>query len=141
MPQAPDHAPDRLPETPGQRVSLLRMSLAGEYTAILLMFHTGCGVLVWAPAAPGSACGLSLIAAGTWLVIRATGAWSGSWMTPLTTAGLALGLFSVSRGDLSNLPPFPVEGMFSPSVFLAILTVMFLVDLADCWLQFRRHGR
>ncbi len=141
MPQSPDHAPDHLAKTPGHRVSLLRMSLVGEYAAILLMFHAAFGVLVWALAAPASACGLSLIAAGIWLVIRATGAWSGSWLTPLTTAVLALGLFSISRSDLSHLPPFPVAGPFSPSVFLAILAVMFLVDLADCWLQSRRHGR
>ena len=138
MPPSPDHAPDRLEHE--QRGSLLRRSLAGEYAAILLMFHASCGVFVWAVAAPASACGLSLIAAGIWVVIRSTGAWSGNWMTPSTTALLAFSLFSISRSDLSSLPPFPVAGPFSPSVFLVILIAMFFADVIDYGRHVRRRG-
>ena len=150
MVPAPHNSMNNRPKAFERRFSVLRGSLAGEYAAMLLMFHAGCGMLVWGLAAPASANGLGLVLGlvlvlvlvlgWVWLLVRTTGAFSGRGITPLVTAILAGLVFLVVSRDLGGLPPFLVAGPFSPSVLLAIMTAMFFIDLTDCWLSFRRSG-
>lgn len=107
----------------------LHKSLPGEYLSMALMIQAGFGAAFWALSIGRLPAGMILVAAGVWIVSRSAGAFSGRWLAPLITIGIALAVFVLWKSQTAL--PHRAMVVFSPPVFLAMLTAVLATDLVQ----------
>ena len=102
--------------------------MAGEYLSLALMIHAGFGSILWALWSLTAPEGLLVVLAGLWTIGRAAGLFAQRVFTPLVTAGLLVMMFTLwQRGSV----PAAYLRVFSPLVFLVMLSTVFLFDVAE----------
>jgi len=117
--------------------SYFQRNLTGEYLAMALMLQAVFGIVGWSLGAWYVPEGVGIMVAGVWILCRARGVFAGRWFSPLVTTGLACVLFAMWQADTSI--PHASLKFFSPIVFLAMLLVILIADVAELtpWLYTR----
>lgn len=107
----------------------LHRCLLGQYVAMALMAYAGLASAVWATWAWQAPLGLTAVAAGVWVIVRSVGAFSGRWFAPLVTFALTFAVFMLRQSDVAV--PHAALILFSPFGIMAMLVVIFAVDLVE----------
>jgi leader peptidase (prepilin peptidase)/N-methyltransferase len=94
-----------------------------------IMAFAGFGVFAWAWRVDEISTGGTLLAAGVWLFLRATGFMSGCWVAPCITAATATAVAMVVM--FKSPADSAVLRFFSPTAFLTTLAVMLPIDLLE----------
>ena len=113
------------------RDTALRSTLLGEYASLLLLCHSLFGVVCWSLYLPLNPAGLIMVGGGLWTAFRAVGGFAGERWTAGVSALMLLMTGTLAITGVSNVPPWLGGSLVAPSVWVAMLSVILLVDFLD----------
>ena len=113
------------------RDTTLRSTLLGEYASLLLMCHSLFGAVCWSLHLPQNPAGLIMVGAGLWTTFRAVGGFAGERWTAGVSTLMLLMTGTLAITGVSNVPPWLSSSLVAPSVSVAMLSVILLVDSLD----------
>lgn len=113
------------------RDTTLRSTLLGEYASLLLLCHSLFGAVCWSLHLAQNPAGLIIVGGGLWTAFRAVGGFAGERWTAGVSTLMLLMTGTLDITGVSNVPPWLSGSLVAPSVSVAMLSVVLLVDFLD----------
>jgi len=111
--------------------TVLRSTAIGETIALLVTGWCVFAALAWGVYLFQCPAAIVLILSALWMILRSVGGLSGFLRTVFVTSSFAIAAWRVMDSDLSLVPTWLSEGVFSPFCFAVLLSLWIGIDLVD----------
>ena len=121
----------------GLAQGVLRNSLLGEYFVLAVVVHAAFCACAWSFAALQEPASVGLVLGCVWIFLRTTDCISGNLISLLLSLALACVAIALCYRESTALPNIGLLAAFQPSVCLAMLLFVLVLDV----FEWRRNGQ